>query len=338
MSKSGSAKPARLEIIVENIPERLRKLRRWVVWRWRRRNGKWDKPPLQTDGQFASVDDPATWCSFEEALAALQTGQFDGSGFVLGYVEEEGVTYAGFDSDACRDPHTGTIREWAAGHLALLNTYAEVSPSGEGIKALAIGTLPGPDRNESERLGVEMYCGHRYFTVTGHRLADAPADIHERTAELAELYYLLFGEPKKGLLTRRATTSLGDRELALSALAGLNPSLAIGYWDWLRVGMALHSVDDSREMLTAWDRWSRHAADKYQTGVCEQKWQTFGKKGGLGLGSLIYWAKQNGWTDPRTGPRSNPVLRMMPRSSNASTPFWRRGRKHSSTTATCWRP
>src|SRR5262249_49826625 len=160
----------------------------------------------------------------------------------LGYVEEEGVTYAGFDADSCRDPQTGDIQDWASSHLTVLNTYAEVSPSGEGVKALAIGKLPGPDRNESERLGVEMYCGNRYFPIPGHRLPDAPAEIKERTAELADLYYQLFGEVKKGPLTRRATASPGDRELALSALAGLCTSLAVGCWDWLRVGMALHAV------------------------------------------------------------------------------------------------
>src|SRR6185437_16260295 len=76
MSKSEGTKPARLEVLVDNIPERIRKLRRWVVWKWRRRKNKWDKPPCQTNGKLASVDDPSTWCSFDEAMAALATGEF----------------------------------------------------------------------------------------------------------------------------------------------------------------------------------------------------------------------------------------------------------------------
>ena len=281
MSKSDATRPARLEVIAENIPERLRKLRRWVVWRWHRRKGKWDKPPLQTNGAFASVDDSSTWCSFDDAKAAFQSGQFDGIGFVLGYVVDEDVTYVGVDLDNCRDPQTGEIQDWGAAHLAVLNTYAEVSPSGEGVKALAIGTLPGPDRNESARLGVEMYRGNRYFTVTGHRLTNTPVEIHERTAELAELYYQLFGETKKGSHTRRASSGPDDRELALAALTGLKTSLAIGYWDWLRVGMALYAVSDDAEMLRAWDNWSQHGSDKYQPDVCARKWKSFGKKSGL---------------------------------------------------------
>ncbi|HEY7315399.1 MAG TPA: PriCT-2 domain-containing protein, partial [Gemmataceae bacterium] len=307
MSKSDATKPARLEVLVDNIPECLRKLRRWVVWRWCRRKKKWDKPPRQVNGKLASVDDPSTWCTFDEATAALATGKFDGIGFVLGYVEEEGVTYTGVDLDDCRDPVTGQIQEWAVSHLERLSSYAEVSPSGEGAKALAIGTLPGPDKNDSDRSGVEMYSGGRYFTITGHKLEQAPAEIHERSADLADLYHLVFGdgEPVRRKVSRQKRPD--DRKLALSALDGLSTSLATNYWDWLRVGMALHGVSDDGEMLDAWDRWSRHDAEKYEEGACKRKWESFGKKGGLGLGSLIYWARQNGWELPRFRPKVEPA-------------------------------
>jgi hypothetical protein len=289
-------KPSRLEVIAENIPERIRKLRRWIVWSWRLRNGKWDKPPLQLNGDFASVSDPATWTTFEKALAAHQSGQFDGIGFVLGYDEDEGVCFCGADFDDCRNPDTGEIEEWAATHLRRLDTYAEVSPSRQGVKALAIGTLPGPDHNESERLGIEVYSGGRYFTVTGHRLPDVPVEIGERSAELAEFYHVVFGDANKEARSPFVMRVPSDRAVALSALSGLNTSLAVGYGDWLRVGMALHHVADDGEMLASWDCWSRHCTEKYQDGACAAKWKTFGNKGGLGLGSLIYWARQNGWT------------------------------------------
>ena len=207
MSKSGVEKPARLDVIVENIPERVRKLRRWVVWRWHRRKGKWDKPPLQTNGEFASVDDPKTWCSFDDAKAAFQSGQFDGIGFVLGYVVDEDVTYVGVDLDNCRDSQTGEIQDWGAAHLAVLNTYAEVSPSGEGVKALALGTLPGPDRNDSARLGVEMYRGNRYFTVTGHRLTNTPAEIHGARLNWRNCTTNSSAKPRRGLV--RAAVPVG---------------------------------------------------------------------------------------------------------------------------------
>jgi hypothetical protein len=301
MSARNVKKPVRVDVVAENIPERIRKLTRWVVWNWKRGKGKWDKPPLQLSGALAAVDDLSTWTSFEQALAAHQEGKFDGVGFVLGYVLDEDVTYAGVDLDDCRNPQTGQIQDWALAHLQTLRTYVEVSPSGEGIKALALGTLPGPSRNESQRLGMEVYAGGRYFTVTGHTLPDSPIEIGERTAELADIYYSIFGNSKREGSSARTAVRPDDRELALSALAGLSPSLAAGYWDWLKVGMALHAVGDDVQMMEAWDQWSQHCSEKYESGVCERKWKSFGKKGGLGLGSLIHWAKENGWTFPKAG-------------------------------------
>jgi hypothetical protein len=89
-----------------------------------------------------------------------------------------------------------------------------------------------------------------------------------------------------------------DRELALSALAGLSATRAHPYsgeGSWLDVGMALHSVAD--DLLEPWDQWSRKSS-KYKPGECAKKWKTFTRGGGLGLGSLIHWAKQDGWKPP----------------------------------------
>jgi hypothetical protein len=83
-----------------------------------------------------------------------------------------------------------------------------------------------------------------------------------------------------------------DRDVALECLAALD---AGAHYDmWLRIGMALHSVDSGAEMLAAWDHWSSGAADKYEPGACEAKWGTFLARGGVGIGSLVHWARQTG--------------------------------------------
>lgn len=93
-----------------------------------------------------------------------------------------------------------------------------------------------------------------------------------------------------------------DHELALSALAALKAARFDPYMDseggWLEIGMALHSVDQSASMCDEWDRASRQS-DHYEQGVCEKKWKTFAAGGGLSLGSLIHWARADGWIDPR---------------------------------------
>jgi putative DNA primase/helicase len=94
-----------------------------------------------------------------------------------------------------------------------------------------------------------------------------------------------------------ASPQIEDRALALDALAGLSKDRANNYTDWLAVGMALHSVDSLASMLTEWDTWSQ-CSDKYGSGVCAKHWQSFTAGAGVSIGSLIYWAKQNGWQPP----------------------------------------
>src|SRR5262249_257408 len=94
--------------------------------------------------------------------------------------------------------------------------------------------------------------------------------------------------------------------VALSALAALSPSRAFGYSDWLAVGMAMHSVDQSDAMLGEWDRWSAQAAEKYEVGACGRKWVSFRGRS-LGLGSLLFCARQDGWSPAgRNGSKSAP--------------------------------
>jgi hypothetical protein len=90
----------------------------------------------------------------------------------------------------------------------------------------------------------------------------------------------------------------GDRALALAALAALNRRWAFGYSDWLKVGQSLHAVADDDAMLEAWDDWSKQCEAKYEPGACASKWATFKQDGGIALGSLLRWARRDGWSPP----------------------------------------
>jgi hypothetical protein len=280
-----------MPVLAEHIPDALRGLPRWVCWRWTWNGKKWDKPPLdpRTGGPAKSTD-PATWVPFDLALEAHQMGDYDGVGITLGAVDETGLSLCGLDLDGCLDAD-GALSPLAGYLLGLLDTYAERSPSGTGVKALCWGRLPRGKRADHAR-GIELYESGRYFTVTGRRLESYPAEVMERGEQLGQLHAAVF--PPAG-----GKHQLGDRELALSALAALNPSRAVGYHSWLGVGMVLYSVDPSDAMLALWDEWSRLAPDKYTPGACAAKWRSFGRRGGLTLGSLIHWAREDGWTPPR---------------------------------------
>ena len=79
-----------------------------------------------------------------------------------------------------------------------------------------------------------------------------------------------------------------DRALALEALDHLAPWRADDREAWLKAGMALNSV--SNDLLHVWDEWSQQS-EKYQPKECARQWRSFKAEGGIGLGSLISWAR-----------------------------------------------
>ncbi len=86
-----------------------------------------------------------------------------------------------------------------------------------------------------------------------------------------------------------------ELDFALSYLDALSSYRGDDYDDWLTVGMALHSVDDS--LLNEWDKWSQQSS-KYKPGECEKKWKSFSPNGGVTLGTLAHMAKLDGWRFP----------------------------------------
>src|SRR5262245_34440760 len=122
-TQPGIVKPPPMPVRPDGIPEELKALQRWVCWRWTWNGKKYDKPPLTTTGRSASSTDPATWCTFAEALAAHQSGTMDGVGITLGKLSDTGPTLCGIDLDGVRDPATGQIAPWAEYVIRTANTY-----------------------------------------------------------------------------------------------------------------------------------------------------------------------------------------------------------------------
>lgn len=289
-------KPDKMPVLVEQIPGEIKALPRWFnwAWTWNEKALKWDKPPLKPNGRNAKSNDPQTWTTFEEAFAA--TTRHDGVGFSL-----HSSDYVGIDLDDCRDPATGVIHEPAASIIKRLDTYAEVSPSGCGVKLLVKAKLPDKCAKVNHDTGVEVY-NRQYFTITGHHLDGTPATINERQTEV-EWLLETWVKPQPKMRGNLSGARGDDVEIARSALAALRGDRAEVYDDWLRVGMALKSVSDS--LLSDWDSWSRQSS-KYADGVCAQKWQSFNGHG-VGLGTLIHWAKADGWKPPKGVKASAPA-------------------------------
>jgi hypothetical protein len=180
-----------LTVLPDSIPSELKLLNRWIMWKLvTRQNGKSTKIPFAATNptQTASVSDPTTWTTYNNALSAYSTGRFSGIGFVLVSVDD----ICGIDIDNCRNRNTGHLTEIATKILKLADAYSEISPSGNGIRILLRGQLGGL-RRKNPQIGVEIYDDARYLTITGHQIDGYPVAIEARQNELNAIYALIFG-------------------------------------------------------------------------------------------------------------------------------------------------
>jgi putative DNA primase/helicase len=160
------------------VPERLQELRQWVLWRNIKRDGKDTKVPWSVYDKPASSTDPETWHEWECAVMRYTPGYHAGIGFV--FSQHDGL--AGIDLDSCRNPETQVISPWAQRWLDKSDGYAEISPSGTGLK-IWIASEQRLDKGRNIKIdetalvpgkkpGIEIYTHGRYFAVTGHKLKD----------------------------------------------------------------------------------------------------------------------------------------------------------------------
>ena len=175
------------------VPSCLRERAQWVCWSYIERGGKTTKCPISPiKGGNASSTDPATWSTFEQAIAACQTAGLEGIGFVFSPDDP----FAGIDLDNCLDAATGEEKPWTRPILDQLDSYSEISPSGKGVKVFVRASKSGPRCKTGHEDGaVEMYDCGRFFTVTGARLQNRPAGVEERQAGFDAVYAIHFGKP-----------------------------------------------------------------------------------------------------------------------------------------------
>jgi hypothetical protein len=215
---------------------------RWVAWRNERRwkDGKPTKVPYCAGGRKAKADDPSTWgirSAAEKCAQRIVNGLGGGVGIELG--DLGGDTHlAGLDLDSCLVD--GALAPWAATILGAAPTYAEISPSGNGIKVFfyvaaedvrpfldQIGAEPGqwgvrrdvPGQDARDHgPAIEIYFARRFFAVTENHLPDAPPTIemldHEALARLAPLM-----PPPRGTRTRTESGATATGDNSRSAIA-----------------------------------------------------------------------------------------------------------------------
>jgi primase-polymerase (primpol)-like protein len=222
---------------LSRIPAPLHTPWHWVGWRREFDDkGKPTKRPYnpRTD-TLASVTNPKTWSDFHTTLQSWFTRKLDGIGFVL--TKKMGLTFV--DLDHCINGR-GEIAPWACDVLHRLDSFAERSPSGDGIHILIFAILPDGAKH-TRPMGdggkIELYDDKRYLTMTGVHLDgyrdDIPLEIEHRQRELDELYAELF-PPETKTEKKQASPhrlSLSDQELIDRAMAAENDTKFRRLWN-----------------------------------------------------------------------------------------------------------
>ena len=147
----------------KDIPQELKDLPQWVVW-----GIDPDKPKMPfkpTTLKAAKAGDPTTWSGYHEAVNCVKSGRAKGIGFEF----HDGGIY-GVDLDHVL--HDGKLTDETARIVNKLDSYTEISPSGDGLHILlkANGVQPPSNKKKLPTEGalIECYNAGRYFTVTGN--------------------------------------------------------------------------------------------------------------------------------------------------------------------------
>jgi len=148
------------------LPYEMLSVKRWLVWKSVPNVDPSKKPRkvpyyangIARNGELDTPKDMASLSSFNDALLALQTGEYTGIGFALG-ADGTGNFWQGVDLDEMsKHPELTYVLDDLPG-------YTEQTPSGDGWHAIGYGRPFNP--LGSNKTGVEAYSSGRFFTVTG---------------------------------------------------------------------------------------------------------------------------------------------------------------------------
>ena len=175
----------------------------WTAWREEEVKGRVTKVPYRSTGSKSRANDPAAWITRADAkrvASRLQTEGRKGVGVFLGGAQD--IRMGGVDLDSCYDPVSNTMEPWAQEVIERFASYAEISPSGTGVKVFfhyaaddleplraVMGKLWGNSWSRGSHLEIALHLGNRYFTVTDLHCIGTPREL--RPVDRATLLWLI---------------------------------------------------------------------------------------------------------------------------------------------------
>lgn len=211
---------------VPTIPGALRQLPNFLVWSLVQKEGepKPRKVPFYASGAPRSgaqgtQADRAALVTFDVACKALASGRYTGIGFAP--LPGDGIVALDFDNcvtDGVIDPRIAQV---------VAGTYAEFSPSGNGIRAFMLGDVRSRKDNAGKRdrnsdgtrkdglFDIEFFGTNGFVTITGHHTDDCALlglqdTMLALTPAAASLYMARFGDSGQLALARPASSGFAD--------------------------------------------------------------------------------------------------------------------------------
>lgn len=317
-------KPATLSNV---LPQELLSHDRWLVWKAvPQPNGKPRKTPYYINGRrragkLGGPTDLKNLASFGAASAKYLSDPTEWAGIGFALIDGDGV--GALDFDGCI--HKGAkqavdpVVENAILQVRQLGVYLEVSPSGNGLRA--IGSTHGL---KNMMKPYEAYCRDRFVTITGKCLFGAQAWVNidsvvSSAQSLPQLPPISAGHslPRRTSKLSAAVSAIYSplpetpSEIARvkDALSHVSPDL--DYNEWRSILCALHSTtwtiaeDLARDWSAGGDAENPTAA-KYNSSDFDREWARLKLGGSITIATLIHKAKQNGWQQPPVAlPTSN---------------------------------
>ena len=293
---------------VRNIhaPAPLRDLPLWCVWAYEHHPNKPKalKVPQYTAGgrrygKQGSPEDLAKLTTFALARDAAARRGLDGVGFAL--TRDCGIVALDFDGcvqDGVLNPKVAEL---------VTGTYAEYSPSGNGVRAFFRGDLGNRKVFDGvDGFSFEVFSSNGFVTVTGNMLPFVDILGHEDT--IAKVTPAV-----RDYCLRRFGTNEATAPETTNPLENFSPKLGLGIdesydllqqldpdmsrSDWMRVALALsHEYDHSEEAFQLWDEWSSHGASYPGEEALRYQWDSLSNRSGFRpttMASVKYMVKQS---------------------------------------------
>ncbi len=187
-----SSKPQAQTLALDLIPAELKERGQWLVWRYEQRKGNKTKVPYSPHTRsMASVDDPATLSSFDQAVKTWQQsrGHYHG----IGYVFAADDPYCGIDLDKCIS-NDGAVDPDKLRWIEAFDSYTERTPSDRGFHIIVKGKVE--QGHNDQKHGFEIYSSGRYFTFTGHSYHSENLPIAQQQAVIDRFVAEVFAKPK----------------------------------------------------------------------------------------------------------------------------------------------